>query len=224
MIVRMFFVALASLGGRGLRKVMPWNHGKAHTGVPTVGDHHRTQCPAVDDGEHQRLGHRQQEKANDMTTVFTVKLGLTKITPAELVEKGRAHVTDCTGNANFTLPAGLLTGLTTDCDNLEKANGLVISNGGKSDTLLRNTRVLEVKARIKVLGAYVQAQSAGDQMKIVSAGFEVRKSAAPVGVLPAPQNLRAHAGKMPGEVDLRWNGLKRHLVYDTIWNIKDVQC
>ena len=151
-----------------------------------------------------------------MTTVFNVKLGLANINPADLVEKGRTLVTDCTGNANFTLPAGLLTSLSTDCDNLEKANGLVISNGGKSDTLLRNTRVQEVKARIKVFGAYVQAQSGGDRVKIASAGFEVHQSPAPVGLPPAPKNLRAHAGKMPGEVDLRWTGVKNRLVYE-VW-------
>ncbi len=163
---------------------------------------------------NQRLGHRQHEKANEMTTIFTVKLGITNITPANLVEKGRTLVTDCTANANFTLPAGLLTGMSTACDNLEKANSQVLNNGGKSDTLLRDTRVREVRAQIKVLGAYVQAQSGGDRLKIASAGFEVHKSAAPAGVLPAPKNLRARPGKLPGEVDLRWGGVKEHLVYE----------
>jgi hypothetical protein len=45
------------------------------------------------------------------------------------------------------------------------------------------------------------------EMKIVSAGFQVRTPAAPVGELPTPGNLAATAGDNDGKVDLAWNAV-----------------
>jgi len=45
----------------------------------------------------------------------------------------------------------------------------------------------------------------GDALKIQSAGFSVKSTAAPVGELPAPQNLSATGGDLEGECDLHWN-------------------
>ena len=128
--------------------------------------------------------------------------------------KGQTLVKGCTANPNFTLPAGFLVGMATAIANLEAANVLVLDNGGRGDHQLRRTRVRELEAIIKELAGYVQAQSAGDRDKIESSGFEVRRSGTPIGIVNAPANMRARSGKMPGEVDIRWDSVKGRTVYE----------
>lgn len=151
-----------------------------------------------------------------MKQVLNVKLGLEGLTPAALVEKGRNHVQDCTGNANVTLPASLLTDLAAALDALEEANMAATQNGGRTDTLLRNQQRRVVEEFIRELAGYVQAQCKNDAGKIVSTGFEVRKTPQPVGVVGAPQDLRARRGVLGGEVDLRWSSVPGRLLY-AVW-------
>ncbi|WKZ65794.1 MAG: hypothetical protein QY325_13620 [Flavobacteriales bacterium] len=148
-----------------------------------------------------------------MKQVYVVKLGLIGLTPTALVEKGRNLVEKCTGNANLTLPANLLTDLGAACDALEQANLAVRDNGGRQDHVTRDARVADVQDVVRELAGYVQAQSEGDHEKIASTGFGVRKQPSPVGVLDAPANLRAGRGKLPGEVHLMWDGVYGRLMY-----------
>lgn len=148
-----------------------------------------------------------------MKQVFIVKLGLEGLTPTALVEKGRTLVEKCTGNANLTLPANLLTDLGAACDALEQANLAVRDNGGRQDHVTRDARVVDVQDLIRELAGYVQAQCEGDKEKITSTSFAVRKQPSPVGVLDAPGNLRARRGKLAGEVHLIWDGVYARLMY-----------
>ena len=80
-----------------------------------------------------------------MKTTYTVKLGLTGLTPTDLVEKGRTLVKKCTSNINLTLPATFLALLTAALDALETANIAVGDNGGRQDRLVRAQRVRDVE-------------------------------------------------------------------------------
>ena len=148
-----------------------------------------------------------------MTTHFTVKLGLDGLTPMEVVERGRAHVTAMTGNPVYTTPTPPLADITTACDKLEEAEITVTTNGGKQDYIIRNQRLEELKELIKELAGYVQAVSQGDEEKISSAAFETRKLPEPSGVLPAPGNLRVRITTLPGELNVRWKGVKDRRIY-----------
>ena len=152
---------------------------------------------------------------------LVIILGLRGLTPAALVEKGRNHIEDCTGNADVTLPANFLTDFAAACDALESANMAVSQNGGKTDTLLRNKRRDEVEDFVRQLAGYVEAQCTDDEEKISSTGFEVRKAPAPVGVPVAPQNLRARRGVLGGEVNVRWDSVKGRLMYALYINSGD---
>lgn len=145
--------------------------------------------------------------------IYLVKLGLLGLTPTALVEKGRTLVQSCTGNANITLPPAVLTDLSAACDALEVANIAVRDNGGRMDTLVRDARVTDLEELIRALAGYVQAQCDGDQEKITSTGFGTRRRPSPIGVVDAPGNLRAVRGKLPGEVQLRWDGVRGRLLY-----------
>ncbi|MBL0128035.1 MAG: fibronectin type III domain-containing protein [Flavobacteriales bacterium] len=71
----------------------------------------------------------------------------------------------------------------------------------------------KVKANIKMLAGYVQAESGGDPVKIASAAFGTRKVPQPPGPMPAPPNLRLVITTLPGELKARWGGVKDKRLY-----------
>jgi hypothetical protein len=146
--------------------------------------------------------------------VFTVKLGVSRLTSTALVEKGRNHVKMLTGNANFTLAAGTLPAITSVCDKLDAANQLVLQNGGRNDHLERNALVTELHLLLKDLQGVVQAQCKNDPVIIASAGFEARKKNQPIGLVAAPKNVRAQFTNLPGEIKARWDSVYGRALYE----------
>jgi len=118
-----------------------------------------------------------------------------------------------TGNPVYTTPTPPLADITTACDKLEEAEIAVTTNGGKQDYIIRNQRLEELKELIRELAGYVQAVSQGDEVKIASAAFGTRKLPEPSGVLPAPGDLRVRITTKPGELNLRWDGVKDRRIY-----------
>ena len=151
----------------------------------------------------------------------TPKLGLNGLTSTSLVEKGRNHVNDCTANPNVTIPGTFLGDMTNALDALELANMKVLQNGGRLDHQLRNERRKDVEDYIRRLCGIVEDQCFGDLDKILSTGFEVRRSASPVGIVQAPKNLRARRGVLGGQVDLQWDSVRGRLMYEVWMNDGD---
>jgi hypothetical protein len=155
------------------------------------------------------------------TFLFFVKLNISNLTPSQLIERARALVIALMGNVDFPTPTPTLAAITTAADALEGAEAAVINNGGRKDYLTRNERERELRDLITLLGSYVQVTSGGDPEKILSAGFQTRKVAAPIGLLPAPKNLRALSTSMPGVIDLRWDRVRKRLIYVLEINLAD---
>ncbi len=148
-----------------------------------------------------------------MKKVEKLKVGLERLTPTALVEKGRNHIESCTANTDVTLPPDFLTELGAACDALEAANITARDNGGKLDTRRRDARATDLRELIISLAGYVTAQCKGDGEKITGTGFDVCKPRVPVGVLDAPPNFRAERGKYRGDVVLRWNAKRGRTIY-----------
>lgn len=146
--------------------------------------------------------------------VFIVKLGIDRATPTMLVDQGRNHVTMLTGNAAFPTPKPALADITTACNELDAANQAYEFNRGKLEKDSRDERYQTLKALIRELGGYVQQESQGAKDLILSAGFDVRRSATPVGPLPAPQDVRALVTPYPGRIEVRWKGVRGRSVYE----------
>lgn len=146
--------------------------------------------------------------------VFIVKLGIDRATPVMLVDLGRNHVTMLTDNGAFPSPKPSLADLTKACNDLDAANQAFMFNRGKLEKDARDERYLELKAMIRELGAYVQQESQGARDLILSAGFDVRRASAPVGPLPAPQDVRALVTPYPGRIDVRWKAVRGRSVYE----------
>jgi hypothetical protein len=149
---------------------------------------------------------------------YLLKMGLTGLTSTALVEKGRNHVAMLTGNIIYAALAPLLVALTAACDALDEANQEVIFNGGKIAYDNKRNCEVTLRAQITNIGEQVQVISGGDKAKILSAGFEVRRSPEPITHLDQPQDLRARTTGFVGQVALDWMmvaGTRYYQVYMT---------
>ena len=155
------------------------------------------------------------------TLLYIVKLALSGLSPAALVERARAIIAALTGNADFTTPVPSLAAVAAAADAVEAADTAVLNNGGKQDYLARSLRAQELRDMLLLLGAYVQVTSGGDPEKILSAGYPYRKTAEPVGPLPAPENLRVTFSKFSGQLELTWDRVPGRMFYEAQWNQAD---
>ncbi len=147
---------------------------------------------------------------------FLVKLGLSGLTSSALVEKGRNHVTMLTDNPNYPTLQSELADTTKACDDLDAANQEMLFNGGKIASEKKRELDSALRIRLTGIGQQVQVISGGDKAKILSAGFEVRKSAEPITKLSQPQDLRSSLPGFSGLVDLDWE-VVRGARYYNVW-------
>jgi hypothetical protein len=124
------------------------------------------------------------------------KLDFKSLTIALKIQKAREIVVKLTGNVNFPSPNPTLPVMTTAINTLETAFEAA-ADGGKS--LKANMRAKEkiLDDFIILLQEYVGNASGGDEQKILSTGFNVKK----VGTRGKRQ-MKIVATKNPGEVIL----------------------
>jgi len=110
-------------------------------------------------------------------------------------------VTGMTGNAAFATPNPSLADFTA-----ARNDYIAAVNAAKGNTIGVAVRVQKraaLLALIRKLAHYVQVTSAGDLPTLLSSGFTPQLTRQPVGVLPAPQNLRLLRGKVTGQIIAR---------------------
>lgn len=145
---------------------------------------------------------------------YYVNLGLNRIIPFVLLTKMRNMVVKMTGNVNFPTPVPALAAVTAASDTLETAIQAYELNPGPLEHSERAQAFEVLKGLAIDLGSYVQAASNGELAKIESAGCEVRKSNTPLGQLPAPNNVVALSTSYPGQVVIRFGGVKGRSLYN----------
>ena len=115
--------------------------------------------------------------------------------------------TALTGNATFptTTPtlAAFGTLITTAQTKLTAAD--TAQQLAKLATADKDAAIAALLAGAKQLASSVSVTANGDALKLQSAGFSLKSTAAPVGEMPTPQNLSATGGDLEGECDLHWN-------------------
>ncbi|MEO7082079.1 MAG: hypothetical protein ABIY71_11150, partial [Flavobacteriales bacterium] len=144
---------------------------------------------------------------------YVVKLGHTRVTAVALVTKSRTNVTKMTGNPAFTTPNPDLVAIKTAADALDAVVQSYNFSRSRQDKEQRDAAFAELKKLRSLLGSYVQNESQGEQGLISSAGFETEKARQPLGVLPAPKNVRALRLPFPGEIEVRFGGVKGRIAY-----------
>jgi len=117
------------------------------------------------------------------------------------------HITQMTGNLNFTDPQPPAPTLLTLYTTFQTA----LSTWMSAETALRDAISARDAARAALIegmqsrGAYVQTASNGNRNVILSSGLEVRNAPTPVGQLPPPGNLRAELNGTAGVMKLQWD-------------------
>jgi hypothetical protein len=139
-------------------------------------------------------------------------LNLSRKTILEIVDKVRIVIGKMTGNAAYTTPVPTLLEMTDAADDLE-LKYQEAENRDKNKKKLMRLSLKDMRNKIRTLTGYVQGASGGDETLILSAGFDIKNPRTPSEILPPPGNVRSVFGKVPGEIILRWAGVKRKLAY-----------
>lgn len=146
-------------------------------------------------------------------STYDVRLGTAQDTSATLVEKGYTNVRMMTGNVLFPTPNPTLAVVEAACDTLAKASETYAFTRSKLDKEARDIAHANLLDLRKQLAWYVQDITKGNREEILSAGFDVRRVPTPVGLLPAPKNLYAAEGVLPGTIEVRWSGVRNRQTY-----------
>lgn len=116
------------------------------------------------------------------------------------------HITQMTGNPNFTTPAPTAPVFLELFETFQTALAAALS----AKTVYENALITRDSARValveamNVRAAYVQQASNGNAEVIVSSGLNVRNAPTPVGQLAPPSDFRAELNGVAGVVKLQW--------------------
>jgi hypothetical protein len=118
--------------------------------------------------------HNQQVVLAPIFILVIVKLSLPYGNPAKTLDRLRLHIEKLTGNVNFPITNPTIAQLTTLADELDTTI-VQVEAGNKALLPHRVTLTNQGVAMIRKLGYNIQDLSAGDEEKIRSAGFDIRK-------------------------------------------------
>jgi hypothetical protein len=141
-----------------------------------------------------------------------VKIDFVNKSVPEKIAKARLYVSRITGNSNFTTPTPPLETVTTATDELETAYEQA-QGGGKTSKQILSEKEAALNKLMSTLAAYVQAATAGNELKILSSGMDVRKERTKQGELPAATGLLATVGTTPGTILCKWDPVKGKASY-----------
>ena len=145
-----------------------------------------------------------------------VKLNITGLPDAQIIQQCTDIKTALTGNATFATPIPTLTAfgtlITTAQTKLAASdNAGVISKQATAD---KDGAMAALLAGASQLATYVDLTAAGDEAKIRSAGMDVRLPRTAANVPGQVMNLAITAGDNPGELDLQWDPLAGAKTYE----------
>lgn len=144
---------------------------------------------------------------------FTVKLGISSLSSAILLEKGRNVHGMLDGNTGYPTLQALLPAFLLLCDNLEAANNEVLFNGGKLTHEAKRLAEVALRNALKDFGGYVQGISGGDKKLILSAGYDVVKERTPLPKPDAPKDLIVRRTAEIGVLKVKWRSVKGSKLY-----------
>ena len=145
------------------------------------------------------------QKQNKMSTT-KVLIGFSNYKDTDLDQKAQ-HILQCmTGNVNFPSPLPTLADLQTVITAYSNALGKAV-DGTRQDTALKNQARAALEDLLRNLGMYVQMNSHNDPAIMLSSGFDISKTPAPVGVLPKPDGFGITVNESKGSMDVYLNAI-----------------
>jgi hypothetical protein len=141
-----------------------------------------------------------------------VSLAFAKKIDTDLIAFVRNIIALMTGNPLYLTPLPTLAVLTTAVNALETAVHEAL-DGGKIAIATRNAAQAELLSLLRQLAAYVTGNCNANLVLLLSSGFEPVKAPSPVGVLPAPENLRLSLTGISGQLYLRFDRVTNAVNY-----------
>ena len=136
---------------------------------------------------------------------------LTRISNANLIAASERILVGMHGNANYPAPVPPLSDITAAHASFVAA--VSSGNGGAHAVADRRQKRTQLVVLLRSLALYVQQACNGDPVVLLSSGYPIRKAPGPVGLLPAPANLRLARGKLSGQLNVRCNADARASSY-----------
>ena len=118
--------------------------------------------------------------------------------------KGDFIVNSMLGNPTFQTLEPEVTAVKATLENY-KSLLAKSENGGKDTIAQKNSSRADLESLLSSLGLKVQNLSNGDELVIISSGFDLRQKAVPVGELDPPVNVIAVPGTRIGTIYVSWN-------------------
>ena len=123
---------------------------------------------------------------------------LTTYSDSDIDTTVHAIITALTGNAFFPAPAPTLAAITALFEAFIAALGAA-KDGGKAETAAKNAARVALQDGMRSLGQYIE-NTADDLEQLLSSKYPLQKERAPLGIQPAPANLRLKHGKVSGSI------------------------
>ena len=132
---------------------------------------------------------------------------------AELSVKASTAAGSLDGNEHFPSLAPNVTAiralLLTFDDFLSK-----MGDGNKQITARKNNARFDLVEALCEAGRLVQNISKGDEVQILSSGFDMNRKPTPIDILDQPGNLTVKPGKIPGTLDITWDVVSHARSYE----------
>src|SRR5690606_27317378 len=141
-----------------------------------------------------------------------IKLDISGLNAAKLIEKAGTVVTRMTDNANFPSPTPSLAELTAAYEALAAA-AVIAGRGDREAISARKEQELIVANMLRNIAAYIVLMADGNGTILLSSGFEIQSLPEPQPELSRPINFKAVRGAHEGEVDLGWKSVKGAMTY-----------
>ena len=144
-----------------------------------------------------------------------IALKLNRLSVPNTLILGRKIVAAMTNHASrFEEPPVPLVALTADLNDLDKLQQERLGGGSKANTVLRNQKLEDVRASLRLLAAYVQTVSRGNEAIINEAGMDV-KSRGPrkIETILPPEGIQIDPGEFDDGLKLRWKAVKNAKQY-----------
>jgi hypothetical protein len=132
---------------------------------------------------------------------------------AEFETTLNAIVNGMTDNASLPNPLPTLAAVTAAGDTFITALAAA-KDGGKLETAIKNGARDNVEGMMRKWGQYIDDTAQGDLEVLLSSKFPLQKPRLPVGIQPAPANLRLIPGKVSGSSTARCDRAAHRVMYE----------
>lgn len=89
-----------------------------------------------------------------------------------------------------------------------------MADGNKQLTAMKNNARTELELSLRGGALKVQDISGGDEVLILSSGYDYNRKSSPVGILDQPLNVQVKLGKISGSLEMTWDVVNGAYIYE----------